>query len=223
MQLCPGASILLTPISSPEELYTRYRSAVALDQGPDLLSLDTRWVVLLAADGLLHDLTDSVKPEFWQRYVPGAQETVRYRGRLYGLPVSMEVMALYYNTDLVIDPARDLADVMTHVYQEDLLDVDDWQALLEPYLAERSALDPQIAHRMHLYLALFPVFWLDALIRRGVRAAVAGDVAGQHSYGISLNQRLRRYLARGLAWPEREFEDQLTALTDVMFFPDRRE
>jgi ABC-type glycerol-3-phosphate transport system substrate-binding protein len=118
MQLCPTASIQLTPISSQEELYTRYRTAVALDQGPDLLSLDTRWVVLLAADGLLHDLTDNVELTFLQRYVPGAQETMRYKGRLYGLPVSMEPMALYYNTDLVTDPARDLADLLNQAAPE---------------------------------------------------------------------------------------------------------
>jgi len=117
-QLCPAASIQFTPISSQEELYTRYRNAVAVGQGPDLLSLDTRWVVLLAADGLLHDLTDNVEPAFLQRYVPGAQETVRYKGRLYGLPVAMAPMALYYNTDLVTDPARDLADLLNQAAPE---------------------------------------------------------------------------------------------------------
>jgi hypothetical protein len=33
------------------------------------------------------------------------------------------------------------------------------------------------------------------------------------------NQRMRRYLARGLVWPEREFEDRLASLADVRFFP----
>jgi ABC-type glycerol-3-phosphate transport system substrate-binding protein len=117
-QLCPTTSILLTSTSSQAELYTHYRNAVTQDQGPDLLSLDTRWVVLLAADGLLHDLTDSIEPAFLQRYVPGAQETMRYKGRLYGLPVSMEPMALYYNTDLVTDPARDLADLLNQAAPE---------------------------------------------------------------------------------------------------------
>jgi hypothetical protein len=71
------------------------------------------------------------------------------------------------------DPARDLADVMTHPYQEDLLAAEDWQALLEPYLAGRSASDPRLAHRAHLYLAVFPVFWLAVSIRAGIRAARA--------------------------------------------------
>ena len=69
------------------------------------------------------------------------------------------------------DPARDLADVMTHPYQEDLLACDEWRALLEPYLAVRGEIDPQLAQRVHLYLAIFPVFWLSTLIRAGLRSA----------------------------------------------------
>jgi len=118
------------------------------------------------------------------------------------------------------DPARDLADVMTHPYQEDLLAVQDWKALLEPYLAGRSAADPQLARRVHLYLALFPAFWLAVSIRAGIHAAQAGTLAGWRINGRSPNQRLRRYLARSLAWPETEFEDQLAVLADVRFFPD---
>jgi len=38
--------------------------------------------------------------------------------------------------------------------------------------------------------------------------------------GMSFHQRLRRYLARGLAWPGHDFEDQLAALVDLTFFPD---
>jgi thiamine kinase-like enzyme len=117
------------------------------------------------------------------------------------------------------DPARDLADVMTHIYQEDLLAWSDWQALLKPYIAERSRLDPHLAHRMCLYLAIFAVFWLSVAIRAGMRAVAAGESAGRRSYGMPLNQRLRRYLARGLAWPEIEFGKQLAGLADVTFFP----
>jgi aminoglycoside phosphotransferase (APT) family kinase protein len=118
------------------------------------------------------------------------------------------------------DPARDLADVMTHPYQEDRLTADDWQALLEPYLAGRSALDPRLARRVQLYLALFPVFWLAVLIRAGIHADEAGHLANWRSNGMPPNQRLRRYLARGLAWPERAFKGQLATVADVTFFPD---
>jgi thiamine kinase-like enzyme len=117
------------------------------------------------------------------------------------------------------DPARDLADVMTHPYQEDLLALDDWQALLEPYLAVRGEIDLQLARRVQLYLAIYPVFWLATSIRTRLQATRSGRVSRERSHGMLLNDRLRRYLARGLAWPEPDFAEQLEALADVVFFP----
>jgi hypothetical protein len=80
---------------------------------------------------------------------------------------------------------------------------------------------------VHLYLALFPVFWLSNLIRAGLRfasrrAAEISQSSGEHSHGMPLNDRLRRYLARGLAWPEANFAVQLESLDGVTFFPVSR-
>jgi hypothetical protein len=96
--------------------------------------------------------------------------------------------------------------------------------LLEPCLAIRGEFDPQLAHRMQLYLAIFPVFWLSNLIRAGMQSAAqqttgGGELPRTRSHGMPLNDKLRRYLARGLAWPERDFEGQLEALAKVVFFP----
>jgi aminoglycoside phosphotransferase (APT) family kinase protein len=117
------------------------------------------------------------------------------------------------------DPARDVADLLTHANQEDLLPTDEWQAFLQPYLTVRGAIDPQLRHRLHLYLALFPVFWLVLLIDLGMRLANAGHLANWTINGLPANQRLRRYLARALAWPEVTFTDQLAALQGLDFFP----
>jgi hypothetical protein len=65
------------------------------------------------------------------------------------------------------DPARDLADVMTHPNQEDLLAPDAWQAFLEPDLAVQGRVDAQLWHRTHFYLALFPIFWLTVIMDQG--------------------------------------------------------
>lgn len=111
------------------------------------------------------------------------------------------------------DPARDLADLVTHPNQEDLLSPDEWQAFLQPYLAVRGQLDPQLAHRMHLYLAIFPIFWLTVLTNQGVKLARAGRLANWMVNGLPANARLRRYLARALAWHQSETP------TEVEFFP----
>ena len=117
MALCPTVSIDLSA-SEREELHDRYRNAVAQGQGPDLLITDQQFVASLVTAGLVSDLTHLVEPEFLQRYVPGAQETMSYKGKLYGLPVTMESMAMYYNKELVTDPARDLTDLLNQASPE---------------------------------------------------------------------------------------------------------
>jgi maltose-binding protein MalE len=117
MAFCPTLSIELSAVER-EELYERYRNAAVQEQGPDLLIIDNQFVANLVIDGLVSDLTNLVEPEFLQRYVPGAQETMRYKGKLYGLPATVESMAMYYNTDLVTDPARDLTDLLNQAAPE---------------------------------------------------------------------------------------------------------
>ena len=118
------------------------------------------------------------------------------------------------------DPARDVADLLTAADQEDVLDWGDWQAFLHPYLQGRYAVDPTLARRVELYLAMFPILWLVVLASHGLQRARRGELAGWTTNTMAPNQRLRRYLARALAWPEMELADQLAELAEVTFFPD---
>jgi len=117
------------------------------------------------------------------------------------------------------DPARDLADLITHANQEDLLDFAAWQPFLKPYLAARSQDDPQIEQRMHLYLAIFPIFWIYVIIGVGMKRSTTEGFAGWTANELPVNVRLRRYLARALAWPNLDFSTELATLADVEFFP----
>ena len=117
------------------------------------------------------------------------------------------------------DPARDLADIMTHPNQEDLLSPNKWQAFLQPYLAVRRESDAHIEARTHLYLALFPVFWLSVLLQQGIKKAQNGELATWEVNEMPFNKRLQRYLARGLAWPKMDYVNQLEALESEIFFP----
>lgn len=119
------------------------------------------------------------------------------------------------------DPARDLADLITHSNQEDLLSWDEWQPFLKPYLAGRANFDPELGDRMRLYLGLYPLFWLAILLARfGLPRAQTGSLAGWTINEMPANERLRRFLARALAWPEMNFTRQLESVADVVFFPD---
>jgi thiamine kinase-like enzyme len=117
------------------------------------------------------------------------------------------------------DPARDLADLMTHPDQEDLVSPKAWKAFLKPYLAVQGKTDRHLKRRVDLYLALFPIFWLVKMIRRGIRLARSGRLHGWVEHGLPASEKLRRYLARSLAWPELKFARQMQTLSRVAFFP----
>ncbi len=118
------------------------------------------------------------------------------------------------------DPALDLADVVMAPNQEDLLDWEEWQPLLAPYLARRGRYDAGLERRMQLYLALFPLAWLGWLLNAGVARAQQGRLRGWQIHGMGPNEKLRRYLARARAWPKPAFEEQLARLGELRFFPE---
>ncbi len=122
------------------------------------------------------------------------------------------------------DPARDVADLLTHPEQEDLLSFDEWQAFLQPYLATQARMDSSLGRRIELYRAVFPLFWLSLLLRLGVERIEHGESRSWTVNSMPANQRLRRYLARALVWPDEAFDAQLDGLAGVSFFPtDHRE
>jgi len=69
------------------------------------------------------------------------------------------------------------------------------------------------------YLAIFPIFWLALLLNAGVRRAQAGALSGWQINEMPANERLRRYLARALAWPDAAFDSHLASLPVARFFP----
>jgi hypothetical protein len=96
----------------------------------------------------------------------------------------------------------------------------EWDAFVGPYFADPRDDDPGLFDRFHLYLGLCPPVWLSILIRRGIQLARSGQLAGWQVNGLSANDRLRRYLARALAWPEPDFNHQIADLASVALFPD---
>ena len=117
------------------------------------------------------------------------------------------------------DPAVDLADIITGANQEDLLSFEAWSPFLVPYAAGLRDADPDLLDRLHLYLAIFPIFWLAILLSDGLSRAEQGDFGTWRINGLAPNRRLCRYLARGLAWPETTFTNRLEELSQVRFFP----
>ncbi|MCB9460751.1 MAG: aminoglycoside phosphotransferase family protein [Anaerolineaceae bacterium] len=117
------------------------------------------------------------------------------------------------------DTAIDVADVMTHPNQEDLVSYDQWQAFLQPYLSERSKQDADLEKRVHLYSAILPFFWLLTMIRREQQRIHKEHEAEGVFNELPASVRLPRYLARTLAWPSMDFSDQLDQVKELRFFP----
>jgi aminoglycoside phosphotransferase (APT) family kinase protein len=118
------------------------------------------------------------------------------------------------------DPAIDVADLLTHPNQEDLLGPADWQAFLRPYYAARSAVDPGLPRRSQLYMLVLSFFWLSGLLDQVVCRAAAGQRPQSMVNGLPIEQRLRRYLARALAWPEIDLTRRMEESAVVRFLPD---
>jgi len=116
------------------------------------------------------------------------------------------------------DPAREVADLLLHPNNEDLLKPAHWQAFLRPYLAGQPTHDPEVGARVHWYMLVFPVWWLAEFLAWGVRRAGSGQLDGWTINDMPANQRLRRYLARALAWPAEDFSAVLANLAGVTFF-----
>jgi len=118
------------------------------------------------------------------------------------------------------DPALDLADIMIHPNQEDLLTHRQWRSFQEPYLKYRRRVDHTLDQRFHLYLGLLPVWWLSILLGYGVRKVSTGQLNQWRIHGMDPNRKLRRYLARALAWPDYDYKSICDELADIYFFPD---
>ncbi len=117
------------------------------------------------------------------------------------------------------DPAREISDLTFAANQEDLLSADEWRAFLTPYLAVLAPSDPLLRQRIHLYAAIYPLYWLALLVRIGLERVRAGTLASWTVNGLPADVRLRRYLARALAWPDPDFGRHLAELGDLRLFP----
>lgn len=117
MHQCPEAFITLIPRDS-EEIPERYRAAIAEDTAPEMLLTSSTHIALLASEGLLQDISSMLDPAFLQQYIPAANEALSYEGMLYGLPITMHLVALYYNKALVSDPPLVMDDLLHQAQPE---------------------------------------------------------------------------------------------------------
>lgn len=88
------------------EMQQRYQETADLGLGPDLFIGSSDWVRDLADAGLIRGLERGD----WggNDYLAAAALALRYQEQLYGLPLSLQPVALFYNPRLVAAPAATL-------------------------------------------------------------------------------------------------------------------
>jgi len=97
---------VITQAVAPENLFQQYAQAARLGLGPDVFIGPGEWLVPLADQGLILDVLP-FKPRT-DDYLSRAVGSMTYNDGLYGLPLALRPMAMYYNNRLVDAPAANL-------------------------------------------------------------------------------------------------------------------
>ena len=95
----PGIDIIVEALG--ENMETEFVRATRSGLGPNLLLSNSTNIPVLANAGALLPLTPRVTDEQLQRYLTVALQSMRYAGEIYGLPVELDTLVLYYNRSLV--------------------------------------------------------------------------------------------------------------------------
>jgi arabinogalactan oligomer/maltooligosaccharide transport system substrate-binding protein len=88
-----------------DELPQIYADAVAAGGGPDLVFAPNWWLRDLVDSEAVQPLDNLVDPLLLERFWPAAVENLRVDGQLYGLPVNVDLVALYVNQGLIAPQA----------------------------------------------------------------------------------------------------------------------
>lgn len=93
----PGLQIA-TLFVAPHDLPAAYAEAVRNGGGPDLVLMPNWWLADLVAAETVLALDELIPADAPATYLPGALDSLRYSGALYGLPATYSAPALYVNT-----------------------------------------------------------------------------------------------------------------------------
>ncbi|HEY9900028.1 MAG TPA: extracellular solute-binding protein [Pantanalinema sp.] len=96
----PDVEVVALQVPS-DKLQDKYLRSTAANGGPDLVLGATDWVGKFAQSEVIMPLDAVVKQSDLSPYLGVALDALRYEGKLYALPESLETLALYYNKRLV--------------------------------------------------------------------------------------------------------------------------
>lgn len=106
----PQVTVVAVSVAE-DELRRRYETAAEMGLGPDLVLAPSEWVRELAEQELIRPLPDNLPLD---AYLSTSVRPLRVGDALYGIPLFLEHNALYYNTELVGQPAGTLDELLRH-------------------------------------------------------------------------------------------------------------
>ena len=112
VDVCPNAVVQIRELS-PLELARSYDSPEGQRWVGDVLYFPHGNLRTAVSAGLIADITQQVDQNIIQALRPTAVNALRIDGRQYGIPIDVDVQALYYNRSLVRDAAGTLDDLRT--------------------------------------------------------------------------------------------------------------
>jgi multiple sugar transport system substrate-binding protein len=126
----PDRKIVLTYIPHTE-MVPKLAQSIASGDVPDLMGLDLIYGPQFEAAGQLEDINDYFKDDTTVATAsPGHMQVSTYDGRLYGVPLSADVSALFWNKDLFakagLDPEKPPANLTElHDYAAKITGIED--------------------------------------------------------------------------------------------------
>jgi maltose/maltodextrin transport system substrate-binding protein len=85
------------------DIKPKFITSAPTGEGPDIIVGAHDWLGELVANGLLLPI-DFLPKNVLDQFTPVTLKAMSYNGKLYGIPYSMEAVALIYNKDLVPNP-----------------------------------------------------------------------------------------------------------------------
>lgn len=92
-----------------KDLTSLFKTASLTGKGPDILFWANDVSGELAQSGLIEPLDEI--PLLTENFLPVSLKAFRYKGRLYGYPLAIESVVLFYNPDLVKEPVKTFEDL----------------------------------------------------------------------------------------------------------------
>lgn len=108
---CPDVTVSIIAYLSSHELLTTLRDEDGLlfeDQVPHLILMNSTDIYALANDDLIQPVPEALMPQF----VPVSQESVRFAGIAYGIPVATRTPIMYYDAERIMNPVTLINDLL---------------------------------------------------------------------------------------------------------------